>query len=282
MDRFWKIFDERLALCYKALMCRHNRLKGTLSDAAPILWQYGAIARLKKGEVIDPLLYNGYSTISLGYAGLCECVHYLTGKSHTDPEATPLALKIMKHMNAACERWKKETTIGFGIYGTPLESTTYKFAKCLQKRFGVIPGVTDKNYITNSYHVHVTENIDAFSKLSFESQFQSLSTGGAISYVEVPNMQNNLEAVLQVIRFIYNNIMYAELNTKSDYCQECGFDGEIQIVKDDSGKLIWRCPKCGNTDQSRMNVARRTCGYIGSQFWNQGRTQEIRDRVLHL
>ena len=282
MDRFWKIFDERLALCYKALMCRHNRLKGTLSDAAPILWQYGAIARLKKGEVIDPLLYNGYSTISLGYAGLCECVHYLTGKSHTDPEATPLALKIMKHMNAACERWKKETTIGFGIYGTPLESTTYKFAKCLQKRFGVIPGVTDKNYITNSYHVHVTENIDAFSKLSFESQFQSLSTGGAISYVEVPNMQNTLEAVLQVIRFIYNNIMYAELNTKSDYCQECGFDGEIQIVKDDSGKLIWRCPKCGNTDQSRMNVARRTCGYIGSQFWNQGRTQEIRDRVLHL
>ena len=282
MDRFWKIFDERLALCYKALMCRHNRLKGTLSDAAPILWQYGAIARLKKGEVIDPLLYNGYSTISLGYAGLCECVHYLTGKSHTNPEATPLALKIMKHMNAACERWKKETTIGFGIYGTPLESTTYKFAKCLQKRFGVIPGVTDKNYITNSYHVHVTENIDAFSKLSFESQFQSLSTGGAISYVEVPNMQNNLEAVLQVIRFIYNNIMYAELNTKSDYCQECGFDGEIQIVKDDSGKLIWRCPKCGNTDQSRMNVARRTCGYIGSQFWNQGRTQEIRDRVLHL
>lgn len=282
MDRFWKIFDERLALCYKALMCRHNRLKGTLSDAAPILWQYGAIACLKKGEVIDPLLYNGYSTISLGYAGLCECVHYLTGKSHTDPEATPLALKIMKHMNAACERWKKETTIGFGIYGTPLESTTYKFAKCLQKRFGVIPGVTDKNYITNSYHVHVTENIDAFSKLSFESQFQSLSTGGAISYVEVPNMQNNLEAVLQVIRFIYNNIMYAELNTKSDYCQECGFDGEIQIVKDDSGKLIWRCPKCGNTDQSRMNVARRTCGYIGSQFWNQGRTQEIRDRVLHL
>ena len=282
MDRFWKIFDERLALCYKALMCRHNRLKGTLSDAAPILWQYGAIARLKNGEVIDPLLYTGYSTISLGYAGLCECVHYLTGKSHTDPEATPLALKIMKHMNAACERWKKETTIGFGIYGTPLESTTYKFAKCLQKRFGVIPGVTDKNYITNSYHVHVTENIDAFSKLSFESQFQSLSTGGAISYVEVPNMQNNLEAVLQVIRFIYNNIMYAELNTKSDYCQECGFDGEIQIVKDDSGKLIWRCPKCGNTDQSRMNVARRTCGYIGSQFWNQGRTQEIRDRVLHL
>ena len=282
MDRFWKIFDERLALCYKALMCRHNRLKGTLSDAAPILWQYGAIARLKKGEVIDPLLYNGYSTISLGYAGLCECVHYLTGKSHTDPEATPLALKIMKHMNAACERWKKETTIGFGIYGTPLESTTYKFAKCLQKRFGVVAGVTDKNYITNSYHVHVTEKIDAFSKLSFESQFQSLSTGGAISYVEVPNMQNNLEAVLQVIRFIYNNIMYAELNTKSDYCQECGFDGEIQIVKDDSGKLIWRCPKCGNTDQSRMNVARRTCGYIGSQFWNQGRTQEIRDRVLHL
>ena len=282
LDLFWKIMDERLELCYKALMCRHNRLKGTLSDAAPILWQHGAIARLKKGETIDPLLYNGYSTISLGYAGLCECVRYMTGKSHTDPEATPLALDIMKRMNAACNKWKKETTIGFGIYGTPLESTTYKFAKTLQKRFGVIPGVTDKNYITNSYHVHVTEPIDAFHKLSFEAQFQSLSTGGAISYVEVPNMQNNLEAVLQVIRFIYDNIMYAELNTKSDYCQVCGFDGEIQIVKDESGKLIWRCPKCGNTDQSKMNVARRTCGYIGSQFWNQGRTQEIRDRVLHL
>ena len=282
MDRFWKIFDERLELCYKALMCRHNRLKGTLSDAAPILWQHGAIARLKKGEPIDPLLYNGYSTISLGYAGLCECVRYLTGKSHTDPEATPLAIRIMEHMNAACNRWKKETTIGFGIYGTPLESTTYKFARCLQKRFGIIPGVTDRNYITNSYHVHVSEKIDAFEKLAFEAKFQSLSTGGAISYVEVPNMQNNIEAVLQVIRFIYDNIMYAELNTKSDYCQECGFDGEIEIVKDESGKLIWRCPKCGNTDQSRMNVARRTCGYIGTQFWNQGRTQEIRDRVLHL
>ncbi len=282
MDRFWKIFDERLELCYKALMCRHNRLKGTLSDAAPILWQHGAIARLKKGEPIDPLLYNGYSTISLGYAGLCECVRYLTGKSHTDPEATPLAIRIMEHMNAACNRWKKETTIGFGIYGTPLESTTYKFARCLQKRFGIILGVTDRNYITNSYHVHVTEKIDAFDKLAFEAKFQSLSTGGAISYVEVPNMQNNIEAVLQVIRFIYDNIMYAELNTKSDYCQVCGFDGEIEIVKEESGKLIWRCPKCGNTDQNKMNVARRTCGYIGTQFWNQGRTQEIRDRVLHL
>ena len=282
MDRFWKIFDERLELCYKALMCRHNRLKGTLSDAAPILWQHGAIARLKKGEPIDPLLYNGYSTISLGYAGLCECVRYLTGKSHTDPEVTPLAIRIMEHMNAACNRWKKETTIGFGIYGTPLESTTYKFARCLQKRFGIILGVTDRNYITNSYHVHVTEKIDAFDKLAFEAKFQSLSTGGAISYVEVPNMQNNIEAVLQVIRFIYDNIMYAELNTKSDYCQVCGFDGEIEIVKDESGKLIWRCPKCGNTDQNKMNVARRTCGYIGTQFWNQGRTQEIRDRVLHL
>ena len=282
MDRFWKIFDERLALCYKALMCRHNRLKGTLSDAAPILWQYGAIARLKKGEPIDPLLYNGYSTISLGYAGLCECVRYLTGRSHTDPEATPLAIRIMEHMNAACNRWKKETTIGFGIYGTPLESTTYKFARCLQKRFGIIPGVTDRNYITNSYHVHVSEKIDAFDKLAFEAKFQSLSSGGAISYVEVPNMQNNIEAVLQVIRFIYDNIMYAELNTKSDYCQECGFDGEIEIVKDESGKLSWRCPKCGNTDKRKMNVARRTCGYIGTQFWNQGRTQEIRDRVMHL
>lgn len=282
MTRFWKIFDERLELCYKALMCRHNRLKGTLSDAAPILWQNGAIARLKKGEPIDHLLYNGYSTISLGYAGLCECVRYMTGKSHTDPEATPFAIKIMQHMNDACDKWKAETTIGFGIYGTPLESTTYRFAKCLQKRFGIIPGVTDKNYITNSYHVHVAEEIDAFDKLAFEAQFQSLSTGGAISYVEVPNMQNNIEAVLQIIKFIYENIMYAELNTKSDYCHECGFDGEIEIVKDDSGKLIWRCPKCGNTDQTKMNVARRTCGYIGSQFWNQGRTQEIRDRVLHL
>ena len=282
MTRFWKIFDERLELCYKALMCRHNRLKGTLSDAAPILWQNGAIARLKKGEPIDHLLYNGYSTISLGYAGLCECVRYMTGKSHTDPEATPFAIKIMQHMNDACDKWKAETTIGFGIYGTPLESTTYRFAKCLQKRFGIIPGVTDKNYITNSYHVHVSEEIDAFDKLAFEAQFQSLSTGGAISYVEVPNMQNNIEAVLQIIKFIYENIMYAELNTKSDYCHECGFDGEIEIVKDDSGKLIWRCPKCGNTDQAKMNVARRTCGYIGSQFWNQGRTQEIRDRVLHL
>ena len=282
MTRFWKIFDERLELCYKALMCRHNRLKGTLSDAAPILWQNGAIARLKKGEPIDHLLYNGYSTISLGYAGLCECVRYMTGKSHTDPEATPFAIKIMQHMNDACDKWKAETTIGFGIYGTPLESTTYRFAKCLQKRFGIIPGVTDKNYITNSYHVHVSEEIDAFDKLAFEAQFQSLSTGGAISYVEVPNMQNNIEAVLQIIKFIYENIMYVELNTKSDYCHECGFDGEIEIVKDDSGKLIWRCPKCGNTDQTKMNVARRTCGYIGSQFWNQGRTQEIRDRVLHL
>ena len=281
MDRFWKIFDERLALCYKALMCRHNRLKGTLSDAAPILWQYGAIARLKKGEPIDPLLYNGYSTISLGYAGLCECVRYLTGKSHTDPEATPLAIRIMEHMNAACNRWKKETTIGFGIYGTPLESTTYKFARCLQKRFGIIPGVTDRNYITNSYHVHVSEKIDAFDKLAFEAKFQSLSSGGAISYVEVPNMQNNIEAVLQVIRFIYDNIMYAELNTKSDYCQVCGYDGEIKIVEDD-GKLVWECPHCGNRDQSKLNVARRTCGYIGTQFWNQGRTEEIRDRVLHL
>lgn len=281
MDKFWKIFDERLALCYRALMCRHERLKGTLSDAAPILWQYGAIARLKKGEPIDKLLYGGYSTISLGYAGLCECVRYMTGKSHTDPSATPFALAVMKYMNAACERWKAETTIGFGIYGTPLESTTYKFAKCLQKRFGIIKGVTDKPYITNSYHVHVTEEIDAFSKLAFESQFQALSTGGAISYVEVPNMQQNLEAVLQIIRYIYENIMYAELNTKSDYCQECGFDGEIQIVEDD-GKLVWECPGCGNRDQDKMNVARRTCGYIGTQFWNQGRTAEIKERVLHL
>ena len=281
MEKFWKIFDERLDLCYRALMCRHNRLKGTLSDAAPILWQYGAIARLKKGEPIDKLLYGGYSTISLGYAGLCECVRYMTGKSHTDPSATPFALSVMKYMNAACERWKAETTIGFGIYGTPLESTTYKFAKCLQKRFGIIKGVTDKPYITNSYHVHVTEQIDAFSKLAFEAQFQALSTGGAISYVEVPNMQQNLEAVMQIIRYIYDNIMYAELNTKSDYCQVCGYDGEIQIVEDD-GKLVWECPNCGNRDQNKLNVARRTCGYIGTQFWNQGRTQEIKDRVLHL
>ena len=281
-EKFWKIFDERLELCYKALICRHNRLKGTLSDAAPILWQYGAIARLEKGQPIDELLYNGYSTISLGYAGLCECTRYMTGKSHTDPEATPFAISVMKHMNDACNKWKAETTIGFGIYGTPLESTTYRFAKCLQKRFGIIEGVTDKNYITNSYHVHVTENINAFDKLSFESQFQALSTGGAISYVEVPNMQDNIEAVLQVIKFIYDNIMYAELNTKSDYCQECGYDGEIKIVTDDSGKLVWECPKCGNRDQNKMNVARRTCGYIGSQFWNQGRTQEIKERVLHL
>ena len=281
MEKFWKVFDERLDLCYRALMCRHNRLKGTLSDAAPILWQYGAISRLKKGEPIDALLYGGSSTISLGYAGLCECVRYMTGKSHTDPSATPFALAVMKYMNAACEKWKAETTIGFGLYGTPLESTTYKFAKCLQRRFGIIPGVTDKPYITNSYHVHVTEHIDAFEKLRFESQFQALSTGGAISYVEVPNMQNNLEAVLQIIRYIYDNIMYAELNTKSDYCQKCGYDGEIQIVEDD-GKLVWECPNCGNRDQDTMNVARRTCGYIGTQFWNQGRTQEIKDRVLHL
>ena len=281
MEKFWKVFDERLDLCYRALMCRHNRLKGTLSDAAPILWQYGAISRLKKGEPIDALLYGGYSTISLGYAGLCECVRYMTGKSHTDPSATPFALAVMKYMNAACEKWKAETTIGFGLYGTPLESTTYKFAKCLQRRFGIIPGVTDKPYITNSYHVHVTEHIDAFEKLRFETQFQALSTGGAISYVEVPNMQNNLEAVLQIIRYIYDNIMYAELNTKSDYCQKCGYDGEIQIVEDD-GKLVWECPNCGNRDQDTMNVARRTCGYIGTQFWNQGRTAEIKERVLHL
>ncbi|MBQ8227992.1 MAG: anaerobic ribonucleoside-triphosphate reductase [Clostridia bacterium] len=282
MNKFWKIFDERLELCYEALMCRHNRLKGTLSDAAPILWQHGAIARLPKGTPIDELLYGGYSTISLGYAGLCECVRYMTGKSHTDPEATPFAIDVMKYMNKACNQWKAETTIGFGIYGTPLESTTYRFAKCLQQRFGIVEGVTDKNYITNSYHVHVTEEINAFDKLAFEAKFQALSTGGAISYVEVPNMQNNLEAVLQVIRFIYDNIMYAELNTKSDYCQECGYDGEIMIVSDDGGKLVWECPNCGNRDQAKMNVARRTCGYIGSQFWNQGRTQEIKERVLHL
>ncbi|MCD8067167.1 MAG: anaerobic ribonucleoside-triphosphate reductase [Oscillospiraceae bacterium] len=281
MDKFWEVFDERLNLCYRALMCRHNRLKGTLSDAAPILWQYGALARLEKGEPIDKLLYGGYSTISLGYAGLYECVKYMTGKSHTDPEATPFALSVMQHMNDACKAWKAKHNIDFSLYGTPLESTTYKFAKCLQQRFGIIPGVTDKGYITNSYHVHVTENIDAFSKLKFEAQFQALSPGGAISYVEVPNMQDNIPAVMQVIRFIYDNIMYAELNTKSDYCQVCGWDGEIEIVEDD-GKLIWRCPQCGNTDQNKMNVARRTCGYIGTQFWNQGRTQEIRERVLHL
>ena len=282
MEKFWKIFDERLDLCYRALMYRHNRLKGTLSDAAPILWQFGALARLKKGETIDKLLYGGYSTISLGYAGLYECVKYMTGKSHTDPEATPFALDVMKYMNAACDRWKAETNIAFSIYGSPIESTTYKFAKCLQKRFGIVEGVTDKNYITNSYHVHVTEPIDAFSKLKFESQFQALSTGGAVSYVEVPNMQDNIPAVLQVIRFIYDNIMYAELNTKSDFCQVCGYSGEIQVVEDEHGKLVWECPGCGNRDQDKMNVARRTCGYIGTQFWNQGRTQEIRERVLHL
>ena len=281
LEKFWKIFDERLELCHRALMCRHNRLKGTLSDAAPILWQYGACARLKKGETIDKLLYGGYSTISLGYAGLYECVKYMTGKSHTDPSATPFALEVMKYMNAACKKWKEEHNIDFSLYGTPMESTTYKFAKCLQKRFGIIEGVTDKSYITNSYHVHVTEEINAFDKLKFEAQFQHLSPGGAISYVEVPNMQQNLEAVLQVMRFIYDNIIYAELNTKSDYCQVCGWDGEIEIVEQD-GKLIWKCPQCGNTDQDKMNVARRTCGYIGTQYWNQGRTQEIRERVLHL
>ena len=281
-DKFWKVFDERLDLCYRALMCRHNRLKGTLSDAAPILWQFGALARLKKGEKIDNLLYGGYSTISLGYAGLYECVKYMTGKSHTDPSATQFALDVMKYMNKACDRWKEETNIGFSIYGSPIESTTYKFAKCLQKRFGIIQGVTEKSYITNSYHVNVCEPIDAFDKLKFESQFQALSTGGAISYVEVPNMQDNIPAVLQVIRFIYDNIMYAELNTKSDYCQECGFDGEIQIVTSEDGKLEWECPHCGNRNQDTLNVARRTCGYIGTQFWNQGRTQEIKERVLHL
>ena len=281
LERFWKIFDERLELCHRALMCRHNRLKGTLSDAAPILWQYGACARLKKGETIDKLLYGGYSTISLGYAGLYECVKYMTGKSHTDPSATPFALEIMQYMNTACKKWKEEHNIDFSLYGTPLESTTYKFAKCLQKRFGIVPGITDKNYITNSYHVHVSEQIDAFTKLKFESDFQRLSPGGAISYVEVPNMQDNLEAVMSVLQFIYDNIMYAELNTKSDYCQCCGYDGEIKIVEDD-GKLVWECPKCGNRDQNKLNVARRTCGYIGTQFWNQGRTQEIKDRVLHL
>ena len=281
ITKFWEIFDERLELCHRALVCRHERLKGTLSDAAPILWQYGALARLKKGEPIDKLLFGGYSTISLGYAGLYECVKYMTGKSHTDPVATPFALDVMRHMNDACKKWKAEHNIDFSLYGTPLESTTYKFAKCLQKRFGIVPGITDKGYITNSYHIHVTEQIDAFSKLAFEAQFQALSPGGAISYVEVPNMQQNIEAVLQVMKFFYDNIMYAELNTKSDYCQECGYDGEIQIVEED-GKLIWKCPKCGNTDQSKMNVARRTCGYIGTQYWNQGRTQEIKERVLHL
>ena len=281
LDKFWKIFDERLELCHKALMCRHNRLKGTLSDAAPILWQYGALARLKKGEPIDKLLYGGYSTISLGYAGLYECCKYMTGKSHTDPAAKPFALQVMQHMNDACAKWKAESNIDFSLYGTPLESTTYKFAKCLQKRFGIVPGITDRNYITNSYHVHVSEQIDAFTKLKFESDFQKLSPGGAISYVEVPNMQDNLAAVIRVMQFIYDNIMYAELNTKSDYCQVCGFDGEIRIVEDD-GKLVWECPHCHNRDQNKLNVARRTCGYIGTQFWNQGRTQEIKDRVLHL
>ncbi len=282
LDKFWKVFDERLDLCYRALMERHNRLKGTYSDSAPILWQNGALARLKKGETIDKLLYGGYSTISLGYAGLYECVKYMTGKSHTEPEADTFALEVMQYMNDACDKWKNETNIGFSTYGAPIESTTYKFAKCLQNRFGVIKGITDKSYITNSYHVHVSEEIDAFSKLMFESKFQALSMGGAISYVEVPDMQNNIPAVLEVIRFIYDNIMYAELNTKSDYCQECGFDGEIQIIKDDDGKLAWECPKCGNRNQDKMNVARRTCGYIGTQFWNQGRTQEIKERVLHL
>ena len=280
-DKFWKIFDERLELCHRALQYRHNRLKGTLSDAAPILWQYGALARLKKGEPIDKLLYGGYSTISLGYAGLYECCKYMTGKSHTDPAAKPFALSVMQHMNDKCNEWKNAENIDYSLYGTPLESTTYKFAKCLQKRFGIVPGITDKNYITNSYHVHVTEQIDAFTKLKFESEFQRLSPGGAISYVEVPNMQDNLEAVMSVLQFIYDNIMYAELNTKSDYCQVCGYDGEIKIVEDD-GKLVWECPHCHNRDQSKLNVARRTCGYIGTQFWNQGRTAEIKDRVLHL
>ena len=281
-EKFWRVFDERLDLCYRALMCRHNRLKGTLSDAAPILWQHGALARLEKGETIDKLLYGGYSTISLGYAGLYECVKYMTGKSHTDPEATPFALDVMNHLNEATNRWKEKENIDFSIYGTPLESTTYKFAKCLQKRFGIIKGVTDKNYITNSYHVHVSEKIDAFTKLGFEAQFQALSPGGAISYVEVPNMQNNIEAVIRVMQYIYEHIMYAELNTKSDCCQACGYEGEIQIITDNDGKLIWECPNCGNRDQTKMNVARRTCGYIGTQFWNQGRTQEIKERVLHL
>ena len=281
IEKFWRIFDERMELCHRALLCRHERLKGTLSDAAPILWQYGACARLKKGEPIDKLLFGGYSTISLGYAGLYECVKYMTGKSHTDPSATPFALEVMNALNAACKKWKAQHNIDFSLYGTPLESTTYKFAKCLQKRFGVVEGITDKGYVTNSYHVHVTEPIDAFKKLEFEAQFQHLSPGGAISYVEVPDMQNNLDAVLEVMKFIYDHIIYAELNTKSDYCQVCGWDGEIEIVEQD-GKLIWKCPQCGNTDQDKMNVARRTCGYVGTQFWNQGRTQEIKDRVLHL
>ena len=282
MDKFWQIFDERLELCYRGLMCRHNRLKGTLSDAAPILWQYGALARLDKGEPIDKLLYGGYSTISLGYAGLYECVKYMTGRSHTDAEAKPFALAVMQHMNDACKGWKEKHNIDFSLYGTPLESTTYKFAKCLQNRFGMIPGITDKSYITNSYHVHVSEEIDAFTKLAFEAEFQQLSPGGAISYVEVPNMQQNIDAVLQLMQFIYDHIMYAELNTKSDYCQCCGYDGEIEIREDEDHKLVWTCPNCGNTDQAKMNVARRTCGYIGTQYWNQGRTQEIKDRVLHL
>lgn len=282
MDKFWEIFNERMALCKRALMCRHNRLKGTPSDVAPILWQYGALARLKKGEKIDKLLYNGYSTLSLGYAGLCECTRYMTGKPHTNPDATPFALEVMQKLNNYCAKWRKEENIDFSLYGTPLESTTYKFSKCLQKRFGIIRGVTDKNYITNSYHVHVTEEINAFEKLKFEAQFQRLSPGGAISYVEVPNMENNIDAVLELMKYIYNNIMYAELNTKSDYCQECGYTGQIEIVTDIHGKLVWECPNCGNTDQNKMNVARRTCGYIGTQFWNQGRTQEIKERVLHL
>lgn len=282
MNKFWQIFDERLELCYRALMCRHERLKGTSSDVAPILWQHGALARLKKGETIDKLLYGGYSTISLGYAGLYECVKYMTGKSHTDPSATPFAIEVMQHLNDACTKWKEKENIDFSLYGTPIESTTYKFAKCLQKRFGKIEGVTDKNYITNSYHIHVTEHINAFDKLTFESQFQKLSPGGAISYVEVPDMQDNIDAVLAVMKHIYNNIMYAELNTKSDYCMACGYDGEIQIEKDENGKLIWVCPNCGNKNQDMMSVARRTCGYIGTQFWNQGRTQEIKERVLHL
>ena len=282
MNKFWQIFDERLDLCYRALMCRHERLKGTPSDVAPILWQHGALARVKKGETIDKLLYGGYSTISLGYAGLYECVKYMTGKSHTDPSATPFAIEVMQHLNDACAKWKEKENIDFSLYGTPIESTTYKFAKCLQKRFGKIEGVTDKNYITNSYHIHVTEHINAFDKLTFESQFQKLSPGGAISYVEVPDMQDNIDAVLAVMKHIYNNIMYAELNTKSDYCMACGYDGEIQIEKDENGKLIWVCPNCGNKNQDMMSVARRTCGYIGTQFWNQGRTQEIKERVLHL
>ncbi len=281
MDKFWTIFEDRLELCHRALLCRHNRLKGTLSDAAPILWQYGALARLEKGETIDKLLYNGYSTISLGYAGLYECTKYMTGKSHTDPEGEPFALQVMQYMNDKCKGWKAEHNVDFSLYGTPLESTTYKFAQNLQRRFGIIPGITDKGYITNSYHVHVTEEISAFDKFAFEAKFQALSPGGAISYVEVPDMQQNLEGVISIIRYIYDHIMYAELNCKSDYCQVCGFDGEIQIEESD-GKLIWKCPVCGNTDQNKMNVARRTCGYIGTQFWNQGRTEEIRDRVLHV